>query len=190
MRLAPLWTENLKDGWNFLNAQVGLTDNPFAVDDPRIMQALEQRKIQGAHINDTTEDELKGLIKASLEAGESTVELGDRIAEYYAANCVGETAVRPMTAAATQTSGLVNQGQHMAALEVGGLEKFWIHGNPNEPRDAHLDAALRYQDNPIGLEEPFVVNGVEMMYPGDPEAPAGEVCNCTCVVGYRIKRAA
>lgn len=190
MRLAPLWSKTLKDGWDFLNAQVGVTDNPFAVDDPRILQALEQRKIQGAHINETTEADLKGLIKASLEAGESTVELGDRIAEYYATYCVGENSVRPMTAANTQTAGLVNQGQHMAAMEVGGLEKFWIHGNPAEPREAHVDAALRYQANPIELDEPFVVNGIAMMYPGDPTAPAGEVCNCTCMVGYRIKKAA
>jgi HK97 family phage portal protein len=191
-RLAPLWSEHLKDGWQFLNTEVGMqeTKNPFAIDDPRVMAALREREIQAAKINDTTEDALRGIIGESLTAGESTAEMGDRIAAYYAENCVGETSARPMTSARTQTAGIVNQGRQMAALEVGGLEKFWIHGNPNEPREAHLAASEQYQANPIPLEEPFVVNGVEMMYPGDPSAPPAEVCNCTCTVGYRIKKAA
>lgn len=191
-RLAPLWTEQLKDGWQFLNTETGIkeTQNPFTVDDPRVLAALREREIQAAHVNDTTEEAIRDLIGKALEAGESTAELGDRIAAYYAENCVGETSARPLTSARTQTSGIVNQGRQMAALEVGGMEKYWIHGNPNEPREAHLAAAEKYQANPIPLDEPFEVNGVSMMYPGDPSAPPAEVCNCTCMVGYRIKKAA
>jgi hypothetical protein len=35
----------------------------------------------------------------------------------------------------------------------------------------------------VGLHQPFVTPlGIELMYPGDPNAPAGDVVNCRCVV--------
>ena len=87
--------------------------------------------------------ELARAVYYRFADGDSTADIGDRIAQYYADNCIGEESVRAQTAAMTQTTGLVNDGRMLAARDVGGLKKFWIHGNPKEPRESHLAAAQR-----------------------------------------------
>jgi hypothetical protein len=89
-----------------------------------------------------------------------------------------------MTAARTQTAGIVNEGRMIAAREVGGLKKAWLHGNPAEARDAHMAAQARYAATPIGLDQKFVVNGHECDAPGDPALPVSESANCTCMVKF------
>jgi hypothetical protein len=37
----------------------------------------------------------------------------------------------------------------------------------------------------VALDKPFIINGVEMMHPHDPKAPAAEIINCGCRALYR-----
>jgi hypothetical protein len=97
---------------------------------------------------------------------------------------VGDKQARPMTAARTQTTGIVNDGRMLAAREVGGLRKGWLHGAPEEARSAHLDAQARYTKSPIPLEDKFEVNGHKCDAPGSTELPVEEVANCTCTVFF------
>jgi hypothetical protein len=76
-----------------------------------------------------------------------------------------------------------------AAREVGGLEKFWIHGAPEEPRPEHEAAARTYDEahaNP--LDANFAVGGEERDGPGDAAASVGNVANCTCTLGFRRRQ--
>lgn len=182
-RITPVIYEILKTGWENLNREVNVS-NPFEIADPRIEEAIERRKIQASKVNETTEEDIRSILKDSVEAGETVTELGDRIAEYYNKNAAAETAARPMTAARTQVSGIVNDGRMAAANRVKGLKKGWLHGGSADPRPEHLEAQTRYLNNPIPLDEKFVVNGVDMDAPGDANAPVGEVANCTCMVVF------
>jgi len=185
-RLAPLWSEHLKDGWEFFfeheSAGADLKDHPFQVDDPRAQAAIDRRKIQGTKINETTEEDLREIFRQGFEEGDTTAQLADRVDAYYKAHCTGETKHRPVTAAQTQTTGIVNDGRLLAAREVGGLKKGWLHGGSKEPRPEHLAAQSTYLENPIGLDEKFTVNGIEMDAPGDAAAPVSETAKCTCMV--------
>jgi HK97 family phage portal protein len=182
-RLLGSWTEALTDGWDLANAQMGrVEDHPFQLDDPQIKSAIEARKLQGAAMNDTTRNDLRKVIEESVDAGESSVQLGDRIQEYYAGQ-IGETSARPQTAARTQMAGIVNDGQMAAARDAGGIRKAWLHGSPNEAREAHVAAEQTYAAG-IPLDEPFVINGQEMDAPGDAGAPVEETANCTCMVTF------
>jgi len=186
-RLAPLWSEHLRDGWNFFNQESGADEkvNPFKVDDPAVMKALERRKIQGTAMNDTTEEDLRDLIRKAFEEGDSTVQLGDRIEAYYKANCWGENTHRPATAARTQTSGIVNEGRMLSARETGtNLKKAWLHGGSAEPRPDHVAMQQKYLAAPIGVDEEFVLNGNSCDAPGDSSLPVGETANCTCMVVF------
>jgi len=185
-RLAPLWAENLKDGWSFFNEETATAEkaNPFEVSDPHIVAALKEREIQGLKVNDTTEDKLRDILAKGIEDGLSTAQIGDNIAEYYSTQCVGEEAFRPATAARTQVSGLVNEGRMLAANEVGGLLKGWLHGGSKEPRAEHIQAQETYLASPIPLDQPFIVAGYECDAPGSTELPVEEVANCSCMVVF------
>jgi len=186
-RLTPLWKEHLSDGARFFSTETGIAVRVNVESDPRAIEAIEARKIQGLKINDTTEEALRSLLKDAFEAGDTNAMISDRIAEYYADNAIGDDSVRAATAARTQTAGIVNDGKMIAAREAGDLEKFWVHGNPAMPRPDHVAAAERYQANPIPVDEPFQINGLECDAPGDPSLPPEEVCNCGCTVGFRRK---
>jgi hypothetical protein len=184
-RLTPLWAEQMGAGWDYLQSEIGESrDRPFQIDDPRVMRALENRKLQGIKGNDTTGEKLRDILAEAFEAGDNAALMADRIAGYYSEQCVGADSARAMTAARTQTAGIVNEGRMLAARDAGGLRKTWVHGNPKEPREAHVAAAEYYQAHPIGMDEMFEVNGVRMDAPGDSSAPPEEVCNCTCSVGF------
>ena len=178
------WTEGLKSGWQMVNAQVGTDENlnPFTVDDPRIQAAIDARKIQAAKMNETTAEDLRGIIRDGVNDGLSTAEIGDNIAGYYS-GIIGSDSARSMTAARTQMAGIVNDGQMASARAAGGVKKIWIHGNPAEARPAHLDAQSRYADG-IELDAKFRINGVDMDAPGDADADISETANCTCCVGF------
>jgi hypothetical protein len=72
----------------------------------------------------------------------------------------------------------------IAAREVGGLKKGWLHGGSKEAREAHLAAQARYLANPLDLDDKFEVNGFECDAPGDSDLPPDEVCNCSCMVTF------
>ena len=186
-RLSPLWKEHLADGVKFFATAHAIAVSPSLSigEDPRLQQALAARTIQGLKANATTEEDLRAILSKSFGEGLSTAEMGDKIAEYYAANCIGDDSARAATAAMTQTTGIVNDGMMLAARDAGGLKKFWIHGNPKEPRESHLAAAKQYDETgAIGLDDKFVVDGEEMDAPGDSAASPANVCNCTCSVGF------
>ena len=57
-----------------------------------------------------------------------------------------------------------------------GARKRWRSRHDDRVRSSHREA----DGQAVGLDEPFRVGGAELMYPGDPRGPAGEVLNCRC----------
>lgn len=193
-RLSGLWAQHLRDGFEFFGqheAPAGAKVS-FQIDDPRVMQAIESRRIQGVGVNETTERQLRDLVRTAFTEGDTAAQFADRLAEYFNKQ-VGDTAARPMTAARTQTSGIVNEGRMIAARDVGGLTKGWLHGAPDASRSNHVDAQARYSEKPIPIDEKFIIFGAGgQSYacdaPGSTELPVGEVANCTCMVTFHAAK--
>lgn len=71
-----------------------------------------------------------------------------------------------------------------AAAQGIPMEKMWIARMKNT-RDSHADLNRRT----AAVDEPFTtIWGNELMYPGDPSAPAREVINCHCVIRPIVKK--
>lgn len=64
-----------------------------------------------------------------------------------------------------------------------GARKRWRARDDSRTRATHHDA----DGQAVGLDEPFRVGSSELMYPGDPRGPAGEILNCRCEM-YLITR--
>ncbi len=67
-------------------------------------------------------------------------------------------------------------------MEGAGIEyKAWLSSHGPNVRPAHAEAEEDYIDAPIPVDEPFMVDGEELMFPGDDSGSAGNVINCQCV---------
>jgi hypothetical protein len=64
-------------------------------------------------------------------------------------------------------------------------EKKWIPATDDRTREDHL---AMLDSDWIPFNDSFIVGGVNMQQPGDPNAPASQVCNCRCKVVFRIMR--
>lgn len=91
---------------------------------------------------------------------------------------------RARTIARTETMGAVNAGVwRAAALEAersGDPAPFkqWISTDDKRTRPTHT--AADQQRTLLG--EPFRVGTAQLLFPGDPRGPAGEVINCRCTM--------
>lgn len=90
--------------------------------------------------------------------------------------------------ARTQTTRIENKAR-VDAYSVGekmGYEmvKEWVAVGDDRTRDAHLHA----NGQVVPLDQPFIVDGEELMYPGDINGSAGNVINCRCTMIAGIKK--
>lgn len=65
----------------------------------------------------------------------------------------------------------------MASAYLPGLKKQWRRSGKLHSRKRHdaIDGQTR------DVEQPFIINGLELMYPRDPAAPASETISCGCL---------
>jgi hypothetical protein len=131
-------------------------------------------------------DEVYGLIVAELERGireqESIPDIAARVSTVLTATGSERWPNRAVTVARTETLAAVNAGVYRSAqldAESRGDPapfKQWIATADPRTRDTHREADKQR----TLLSEPFRVGSAQLLYPGDPRGPAGEVINCRC----------
>jgi hypothetical protein len=171
-----------------LRDSIGLTDNQQqAVENYRL--ALERgsrdaldRKLRDTRFDSSVErvlDDRRILDAAKIE----------RMVSRYSEKMVD---YRAKTIARTETMRAVSEARHASwwqVLEQLGndpdtVTRTWIATDDDRTRDSHAD-----MDDQVvtGMDTPFISgNDEELLYPGDPLAPADEVCNCRCSVVYGL----
>lgn len=97
----------------------------------------------------------------------------------------GETIARTETMASIQTAQ--DEAMHQAVdkelVDRQDVRRVWRTAMDGRVRDTHAEM----EGQEVGLDEPFLSpSGAQIMYPGDPDAPADETINCRCVVETRI----
>jgi hypothetical protein len=94
---------------------------------------------------------------------------------------------RAMLIARTESLTAMNYVSHVGAIQQGVTSKAWLHtiGRSKDFREEHM--ALN--EKPIGIKEKFMVNGLSMDYPGDPNGGAINNCNCRCSILYGYDKA-
>jgi len=86
--------------------------------------------------------------------------------------------------AQTETHGAVNYGRFKKIERVGletGAKQFkkWLPHRDGFTREPHASMS---DSKPIPYNEPFVVGGEMLMYPGDPSGSAKNIIRCRCTM--------
>ena len=123
---------------------------------------------------------LQSELTTGLLKGESIPNIAKRI-KGVAENYLGDT----VRIARTETTRVMNSAKQAVGEEGKRLGltmyKKWVASVDDRTRDEHVQA----DGQEVPIDEPFVVGGEQMMYPGDVSlgASAGNVinCRCTCV---------
>lgn len=153
-------------------------DDPVRFAPQKVLQFLSQRENKLAGVPQESWEKLRGSLAEGLDAGDSTVQLAARAKKVF--NGLADTDA--LRIAQTETSAAYGTGRHEAMRDAGVKYKAWLTSGNDNVRETHRLAGLTYSpDTPIALDEPFVVDGEELMHPGDQSGSPGNTINCHCV---------
>ena len=87
---------------------------------------------------------------------------------------------RALTLARTEAHRIRETASFEKAMEAASIgipvEKMWSANFDEKTREAHGEADGQI----VPIDEPFIVNGERLMFPGDPSGSAANVINCRC----------
>lgn len=83
--------------------------------------------------------------------------------------------------ARTESMRASNYGAFNIMRDTGSAKKEWLATADDRTRDTHMQAWSDYGEGKgIPIDQPFIVGGEHMMFPGDPDADPSESINCRC----------
>jgi len=152
----------------------------FVVKQPLVQRFIERQAQRFAvKVNDTTWEMLKESLSEGLGAGEEMPKLLERVGEVMGERIRSSEEV----IARTEVNRAANGGTLEAWRQSEVVEKkSWLSALlPDRTRDSHIEAHVRYQANPIGLDEDFEVGSGSGPHPGAMGAPEEDI-NCLCTM--------
>ena len=121
---------------------------------------------------DLTRELLSGIMQ-----GESIPQIAKRIK-----GVTNKTLAQSVRIARTETTRVESSARQDVGeegIKLGfKMKKQWISTGDGLTRPAHLDADGQIVD----IDKPFIVDGEELMYPGDESGSAANVINCRCTM--------
>jgi len=107
----------------------------------------------------------------------------DAIARNVAKRVPSISRMRGALIARTETHGAANYAMHETAKQTGlTLVKEWVADEGERTRPDHAEA----NGQTVAMDEPFMVGGERLMYPGDSSGSAWNTINCRCVSIQRV----
>lgn len=140
---------------------------------------LEMIRRRITRVAETTRQQIVNQITAGQNAGEGISAIAKRISS----NVGIISRQRGALIARTETHGAANYGADGAARATGlKLRKEWVAAEDERTRLAHAQADTDIVD----MDQPFMVGGEALMYPGDPAGSAGNIINCRCAISHVV----
>jgi hypothetical protein len=132
-----------------------------------------------------TAEDINRIIRDAIEKGRSLQDTVASLADSY-----GLSDTRATTIARTETVSAGNAGTYFSVIaNMGtGLIKIWLATQDDRTRDSHINANGQKKQ----IEEPFKVDGSELLFPGDASlgAHGKELVNCRCTLTFERDRSA
>lgn len=155
----------------------GGTPNPF-IASVAISIFLNRFKDQNLFKNRT-----KSIIETIINDNDNIDDVVDKIKKH-------NNKLRAKVIAATELGIAQSSVELQAMLRIAKqkpISKYWVGILDDRIRDSHFQATNFYvRSNSIPLNDRFEVNGSLMLHPRDISAPAKEIVNCRCYLGYVV----
>lgn len=153
-------------------------------DEPKLLPAVKNKEVDEQADSEWYNKIVSNSVTQGILQGEGIGQIAQRIMR-TCTDRAENAAVRDARTAYTgaQNAGRI-EGLHQAEeLGINVLKK-WMCTFDFKTRDAHreLDGQTQKPD------DPFVVDGDEIMYPGDPHAEPALVWNCRCTLVYEYPK--
>jgi len=152
-----------------------LPDPALGLPPEKIASFLAQRETKLKEVNETTLKELSASVLEALRNGEPFDQLAERVKAIFQ----DATDRRAGVVAGTETNSAVNAGRFLGMKAARVERKRWQTADDEKVRPAHAEAEVDYAKG-IPIDQPFIVGGEELMYPGDANGSIGNVINCRC----------
>jgi DNA-directed RNA polymerase specialized sigma24 family protein len=154
----------------------GLERKAFDIDADTEAYIDEHVATRVSQISDSLRDQIREVVRQGLAEGLGTEEIAAAIEEATA----GELAMaraRRIARTETHTASMVGQ---FGAAQASPLQwrKTWLATEDKRTRESHVEANGQER----ALDEPFEVGEAQLMFPGDPDGPPGEIINCRCTM--------
>ena len=147
---------------------------------PNLLPAIAQEKIKP----DVDAQWYQKMVANSITQGIIQGEGIEQIANRITSTCADRGMTAALRDARTAYTGAQNagriEGMHQAEALGIQLKKRWIATFDDKTRETHRELDGQEQN----IDDPFVVDGDEIMYPGDPHAAPALVYNCRCTLGW------
>ena len=155
----------------------GGTPNPF-IASVAISIFLNRFKDQNLFKNRT-----RSIIETIINDNDNIDDVVDKIKKH-------NNKLRAKVIAATELGIAQSSVELQAMLRIAKqkpVSKYWVGILDDRIRDSHFQATNFYvRSNSIPLNDRFDVNGSLMLHPRDISAPAKEIVNCRCYLGYVV----
>ena len=151
--------------------------------DPRIITGLQNEQVRiSTLVNNRTRNLLRAELQTGLESGETIRQLASRV-QGVMQNRRGQA----YTIARNSVAQAISEARY-TAQQGYATHEIWVHSRgPGIRRQSHIDAELRYRENPKPIGELWQIGSAQLRYPRDPNGPPGEIINCQCMaIGKRI----
>ncbi len=148
---------------------------------PFVTRYLAEVRNRLVRIPDEVYDLMAGQVAQAVNLGEGIPKIANRVDNILSITESERWPNRATTVARTETIGALNAGrfeafQIMAADADEPMERLWLSTEDSRTRETHRLA----DQQRVALDQPFIIGGFPLMFPGDPTGPAQEVINCRC----------
>lgn len=163
-------------GFNLFDEQ---TVKRLIVEEPNLMPYYPPKRAVTRGIDLAWgKQQITASVTSGILQGYSVGKIADDLQERME-NMNRSSALRTARTAITGAQNAGRQDSYIAAEKMGiKMKREWLATLDNRTRHAH--AVLDGQR--VGVNEPFKVDGYEIMFPGDPTAKAYLVYNCRCTL--------
>lgn len=169
-RKVSIWA--LEDAMKSVAEEVGY-DDPMTMPQKEVTDFIAARENRISDATDAVFERIKGALSEGLTAGDPMDEIASRVKDEF--NDISRG--RATTIAMTETAAAFGTGRQAGMAKAGVQYKKWVTSHAENVRAAHRAA----EGQIVAVDEPFIVGGEDLMFPGDPNGSPENVINCHCV---------